>query len=189
MSAASHSEESPNTIPALCVLPVDPKLRNALTAWRRRTSFEVDCPAWWLFTDATRDAIARRRPTSIATLRSMGMLDEWVLDRHGKEIAAVVASVGCESLPLPVGVPVRIDDYEIRCGGCGSDDLVRMAGSTIEVRLLRCRGCEQRNWLDACRCPRCGAGAVGSRPVHTFATGSHECDECGNLTGRRVGAP
>jgi ATP-dependent DNA helicase UvrD/PcrA len=74
---------------------VDPSerspLSNALRAWRTERARADEVAAFIVFHDTTIEAIAARRPTSIAELRRVPGVGPTKLDRYGEEILAVVS--------------------------------------------------------------------------------------------------
>ena len=65
-------------------------LSNALRAWRTARAKEDSVAPFIIFHDSTIEAIAERRPRSIADLRRVPGIGPMKLDRYGEEIIAVV---------------------------------------------------------------------------------------------------
>jgi len=98
-SDAAHPAESnePGGPP-----PVDPELLEALRQWRRQTATEAGIPPYQVFSNATLDEIARRRPASLEALLSVKGIGEVKLRQYGKAVLALVAA---DSSPLGEGPP------------------------------------------------------------------------------------
>ncbi|MFL5644451.1 MAG: HRDC domain-containing protein, partial [Chloroflexota bacterium] len=75
---------------------VDPEdrspLSNALRAWRTARAKADAVAPFIVFHDSTIEAIAERRPHSIADLRRVPGVGPTKLDRYGEEIIAVVVN-------------------------------------------------------------------------------------------------
>jgi superfamily II DNA helicase RecQ len=69
-------------------------LSNALRAWRTARARADGIAAFIVFHDSTIEAIAERRPRSIAELRRVPGIGPVKLDRYGEEIVGVVARTG-----------------------------------------------------------------------------------------------
>jgi DNA helicase-2/ATP-dependent DNA helicase PcrA len=86
---------------------VDPSerspLSNALRAWRTARAQTDSVAAFIVFHDSTIEAIAERRPRSIAELRRVPGVGPTKLDRYGEEIIGVVATTEPEATPGPPG--------------------------------------------------------------------------------------
>ena len=67
-------------------------LSNALRAWRTARAKTDAVAPFIVFHDSTIEAIAERRPRSIADLRRIPGVGPTKLDRYGEEIIAVVVS-------------------------------------------------------------------------------------------------
>jgi superfamily II DNA helicase RecQ len=75
--------------------PVDRStLSNALRAWRTARARADAVAPFIVFHDATIEAIAARRPRSIAELRRVPGVGPTKLDRYGEEIIEVVVREG-----------------------------------------------------------------------------------------------
>jgi DNA helicase-2/ATP-dependent DNA helicase PcrA len=71
---------------------VDGPLLNALKSWRTSTARTIGKPAFTVFHDATLEAIAAARPTSLVQLGRVKGLGPTKLERWGDELLAVVDS-------------------------------------------------------------------------------------------------
>ncbi len=69
-------------------------LSNALRAWRTERAKADSVAPFIVFHDATIEAIAERRPRSIADLRRVPGIGPTKLDRYGEEILSVVVRDG-----------------------------------------------------------------------------------------------
>jgi superfamily II DNA helicase RecQ len=69
-------------------------LSNALRAWRTARAKADAVAPFIVFHDATIEAIATRRPRSIAELRRVPGVGPTKLDRYGEEIIGVVVRAG-----------------------------------------------------------------------------------------------
>ena len=74
-----------------CPVPYDLELFEALKAWRRRRSDADSVPAYVVFSDATLEAIAERRPTSAAGLLEVSGIGPGKLERYGPEVLELLA--------------------------------------------------------------------------------------------------
>jgi DNA helicase-2/ATP-dependent DNA helicase PcrA len=74
-------------------------LSNALRAWRTTRARDDAVAAFIVFHDSTIEAIAERRPRSIAELRRVPGVGPTKLDRYGEEIIGVVATTEPEPTP------------------------------------------------------------------------------------------
>jgi ATP-dependent DNA helicase UvrD/PcrA len=94
MVAESAGPGGPRHAPAT-VDPADRSpLSNALRAWRTARARADAVAPFIVFHDSTIEAIAARRPRSIAELRRVPGVGPMKLDRYGEEIIAVVVSQG-----------------------------------------------------------------------------------------------
>ncbi len=78
-------------------------LSNALRAWRTARAQTDSVAAFIVFHDATIEAIAERRPRSIAELRRVPGIGPTKLDRYGEEIIGVVATTDPDATLGPPG--------------------------------------------------------------------------------------
>ena len=69
-------------------------LSNALRAWRTARARADEVAPFIVFHDSTIEAIAARRPRSIAELRRVPGVGPMKLDRYGEEIIGVVVREG-----------------------------------------------------------------------------------------------
>lgn len=69
-------------------------LSNALRAWRTARARADQVAPFIVFHDATLEAIAERRPRSIAELRRVPGIGPTKLDRYGEELIAIIAGDG-----------------------------------------------------------------------------------------------
>ncbi|MBX6390455.1 MAG: ATP-dependent DNA helicase UvrD2 [Frankia sp.] len=76
---------------ATCPSPVDPELLDRLRAWRTATARELNQPAFVVLTDATLQAVAESRPSSVAELAALPGIGQAKLDRYGRDLLALVA--------------------------------------------------------------------------------------------------
>ena len=89
------SDRARHARPAAKVDPADRSpLSNALRAWRTARAKADAVAPFIVFHDSTIEAIAERRPRSIADLRRVPGVGPTKLDRYGEEIIAVVVSEG-----------------------------------------------------------------------------------------------
>lgn len=72
-----------------CPADLDEALLAGLKAWRAATAKELKVPAYVVFTDATLQAIAERRPTSEADLSGISGVGRAKLDRYGAAVLAL----------------------------------------------------------------------------------------------------
>ena len=78
-------------------------LSSALRAWRTARAQTDSVAAFIVFHDSTIEAIAERRPRSIAELRRVPGIGPTKLDRYGEEIIGVVATTEPDPTPGPPG--------------------------------------------------------------------------------------
>ncbi len=74
-----------------CPAPYDEELFARLKAWRKETADAISKPAFVVFTDATLEAIAERRPGSLDDLLRVSGVGRSKLDAYGADVLAVVA--------------------------------------------------------------------------------------------------
>ena len=74
-----------------CPAPYDEALFERLRAWRKERSSEASVPAFVVFSDATLEAIAERRPTTLAELHQVHGVGRAKLDEYGADVLAVIA--------------------------------------------------------------------------------------------------
>jgi superfamily II DNA helicase RecQ len=78
-------------------------LSTALRAWRTAQARTDAVSAFIIFHDSTIEAIAERRPRSIAELRRVPGVGPTKLDRYGDEIIGVIATTDAEATLGPPG--------------------------------------------------------------------------------------
>jgi ATP-dependent DNA helicase RecQ len=71
---------------------VDASVYEALRTWRREVSKEHGVPAYTVFHDATLQELARARPQSLETLRSISGVGATKLERYGTALLAILTS-------------------------------------------------------------------------------------------------
>ena len=69
------------------------RVMSALKDWRTRVTRDRRLPAICVVSNSQFKDIARRAPTDLATLATLGEMRRWQVDEWGDEILAVVASV------------------------------------------------------------------------------------------------
>jgi DNA helicase-2/ATP-dependent DNA helicase PcrA len=74
-----------------CPADRDEVLFEALRTWRAGRAKELSQPAYCVFTDATLEAIAERRPTSVAALVEIPGIGQGKLDKFGDDVLALVS--------------------------------------------------------------------------------------------------
>jgi DNA helicase-2/ATP-dependent DNA helicase PcrA len=77
-----------------CPADVDSALFERLRAWRAAVASEQRAPVFVVFTDATLQAIAERRPASVAELVALPGIGQAKLDRYGEDVLALVRQPG-----------------------------------------------------------------------------------------------
>lgn len=70
--------------------PVDEALFEALKAWRTRTAAATNSPAYLVFNNATLEAIAARKPTTVRELVAVPGVGPAKLDRYGDDLLELV---------------------------------------------------------------------------------------------------
>jgi DNA helicase-2/ATP-dependent DNA helicase PcrA len=75
-----------------CPADRDEELFEALRTWRAGRAKELSQPAYCVFTDATLEAIAERRPSSVAALVEIPGIGQAKLDKFGEDVLALVAA-------------------------------------------------------------------------------------------------
>jgi ATP-dependent DNA helicase RecQ len=78
-------------------------LSTALRAWRLARARNDAVAAYIIFHDTTIEAIAARRPRTIAELRRVPGVGPTKLDRYGDEVIGVIASTETEATLGPPG--------------------------------------------------------------------------------------
>jgi DNA helicase-2/ATP-dependent DNA helicase PcrA len=73
-----------------CPADRDEALFEALRSWRAGRAKELSQPAYCVFTDATLEAIAERRPTSVSALVEIPGIGQAKLDKFGADVLALV---------------------------------------------------------------------------------------------------
>ncbi len=73
-----------------CPADRDEALFEALRTWRAGRAKELSQPAYCVFTDATLEAIAERRPTSVSALVEIPGIGQAKLDKFGADVLALV---------------------------------------------------------------------------------------------------
>jgi DNA helicase-2/ATP-dependent DNA helicase PcrA len=76
---------------ATCPSQVDKTLLERLRAWRARRAEELGRPAFVILTDATLEAVAQRRPRTVAELVALPGIGQRKLDSYGADVLALVA--------------------------------------------------------------------------------------------------
>jgi ATP-dependent DNA helicase RecQ len=95
MAVAETTGPSPAGRSSAKVDPADRSpLSNALRAWRTARARADSVAPFIVFHDSTIEAIAARRPRSIAELRRVPGVGPMKLDRYGEEIIGVVVRSG-----------------------------------------------------------------------------------------------
>jgi len=79
---------------ATCPSRVDRRLLNRLREWRAQKARELGRPAFVVLTDATLEAIAESRPTTVAELVAIPGIGQVKLDSFGADVLAVVSTAG-----------------------------------------------------------------------------------------------
>jgi DNA helicase-2/ATP-dependent DNA helicase PcrA len=74
-----------------CPAPYDEELFARLRLWRTETARALDKPAFVVFSDATLEAIAERRPASRSDLLRVSGVGEAKLTAYGSDVLAIVA--------------------------------------------------------------------------------------------------
>ncbi|MFT4083128.1 MAG: ATP-dependent DNA helicase UvrD2 [Nocardioides sp.] len=77
-----------------CPAAYDEELYARLKAWRKATAEAISKPAFVIFTDATLEAIAERKPGSAAELLAVSGVGRSKLDSYGDEVLSLVAEAG-----------------------------------------------------------------------------------------------
>jgi superfamily II DNA helicase RecQ len=85
----------------------DPALTTALRTWRAETSRADGVPAYVVFSDATLEAIARRRPLGRAQLLAIDGIGPVKLQRYGQDILGIIGEHGGTG-PAPDRLPSRV---------------------------------------------------------------------------------
>ncbi|WP_462203122.1 ATP-dependent DNA helicase UvrD2 [Frankia sp. CcWB3] len=91
-----------------CPGDVDAALFERLRAWRSARAKEQGAPAFVVFTDATLQAIAESRPSTVAELVRLPGIGQAKLDRYGEDVLALVSG----RTPPPVGSPPVAESLE-----------------------------------------------------------------------------
>jgi len=76
-----------------CPAPYDEALYARLKEWRVATAKTIDKPAFVIFTDATLEAIAERRPASRSDLLRVPGVGDAKLTAYGEDVLAIVAEI------------------------------------------------------------------------------------------------
>lgn len=74
-----------------CPAPYDEELFERLRSWRKQRAAEASVPAFVIFSDATLEAIAERRPGSLQELLKVHGVGRAKLDDYGPDVLAVIA--------------------------------------------------------------------------------------------------
>jgi len=77
-----------------CPATYDEELFARLKAWRKETADAISKPAFVVFTDATLEAIAERKPDSLQDLLRVSGVGRSKLETYGEDVLAVVAEAG-----------------------------------------------------------------------------------------------
>lgn len=75
-----------------CPPRYDEAVHDALTRWRAATAAAAGVPAYVVFTDATLEAIADRRPVEVGALVGIAGVGSVKLGRYGADVVDVVAA-------------------------------------------------------------------------------------------------
>ncbi|WP_101525006.1 ATP-dependent DNA helicase UvrD2 [Nocardioides houyundeii] len=87
----AHAAEKKVGRCADCPASYDETLYEALREWRRERAGADEVPAYVIFTDATLQLIAEKRPTNDADLLSIAGVGSKKLERYGEELRALLA--------------------------------------------------------------------------------------------------
>jgi DNA helicase-2/ATP-dependent DNA helicase PcrA len=82
-----------------CPVTYDEELFGRLRTWRASRAKELGQPAYCVFTDATLERIAERRPMSRAELAGVSGVGAVKLDRFGQEVLDLVGASGVRTSP------------------------------------------------------------------------------------------
>jgi len=75
-----------------CPADRDEALFEALRGWRAERAKELNQPAYCVFTDATLEAIAERKPASVAALVEIPGIGQAKLDKFGQDVLSLVSA-------------------------------------------------------------------------------------------------
>jgi DNA helicase-2/ATP-dependent DNA helicase PcrA len=75
-----------------CPADRDEVLFEALRTWRAERARELGQPAYCVFTDATLEAIAERKPADVAALVEIPGIGQAKLDKFGDDVLALVSA-------------------------------------------------------------------------------------------------
>jgi DNA helicase-2/ATP-dependent DNA helicase PcrA len=75
-----------------CPADRDERLFEALRTWRAERAKELSQPAYCVFTDATLEAIAERKPGSVAALVDIPGIGQAKLDKFGEDVLTLVSA-------------------------------------------------------------------------------------------------
>jgi DNA helicase-2/ATP-dependent DNA helicase PcrA len=75
-----------------CPADRDELLFEALRSWRAARAKDLGQPAYCVFTDATLEAIAERKPGSVAALVEIPGIGQAKLDKFGDDVLSLVAA-------------------------------------------------------------------------------------------------
>jgi DNA helicase-2/ATP-dependent DNA helicase PcrA len=75
-----------------CPADRDEALFEALRSWRAERAKELSQPAYCVFTDATLEAIAERKPADVSALVEIPGIGQAKLDKFGTDVLALVSS-------------------------------------------------------------------------------------------------
>jgi DNA helicase-2/ATP-dependent DNA helicase PcrA len=75
-----------------CPADRDEQLFEALRSWRAERAKDLGQPAYCVFTDATLEAIAERKPVSVAALVEIPGIGQAKLDKFGDDVLSLVAA-------------------------------------------------------------------------------------------------
>ena len=99
--------ESPEPGPAGVDEPYDAALYEALREWRLEAARDSGVAAFVIFGNRTLEEIARRRPRSKEELLGVRGVGPSKLARYGRDVLAIVASVGTDRTDLADDPPIR----------------------------------------------------------------------------------
>ena len=85
-SSTAVAAEEPDDLP-----PIDPALADSLREWRRQTADQAGVPAFHVFSNATMEELARRRPATPDALLEVKGIGPAKLEQYGDAILRLVA--------------------------------------------------------------------------------------------------
>jgi DNA helicase-2/ATP-dependent DNA helicase PcrA len=75
-----------------CPALYDEALFERLRQWRKSTADEISKPAFVVFTDATLETVAERRPTSLQDLLAVPGVGRQKLEAYGEELLEIIST-------------------------------------------------------------------------------------------------